>query len=98
MRLKKRKMQGEVVPVARNAMVRSGDRTEPPEIVTETGKAVLLVSSELPELIGMSDRILMLHDARIAGEFTRAEATPEKLMAAAMGQSTSHADNPHLGN
>ena len=55
--------------------------------LTETGKAVLLVSSELPELIGMSDRILMLHEGRIAGEFRRSEATQERLMAAALGTS-----------
>ena len=54
--------------------------------LTAEGKAVILVSSELPELIGMSDRILMLHEGRIGGEFTRAEASQEKLMAAAMGQ------------
>lgn len=54
--------------------------------LTAEGKAVILVSSELPELIGMSDRILMLHEGRIGGEFSRAEATQEKLMAAAMGQ------------
>ncbi len=53
--------------------------------LTEAGKAVILVSSELPELIGMSDRILMLNAGRIGGAFTRAEATQEKLMAAAMG-------------
>ena len=53
--------------------------------LTSEGKAVLLVSSELPELIGMSDRILMLHEGRIGGEFTRAEATQERLMEAAMG-------------
>ncbi len=53
--------------------------------LTDAGKAVLLVSSELPELIGMSDRILMLHDGRIGGTFTRADATPERLIAAAMG-------------
>jgi D-xylose transport system ATP-binding protein len=52
--------------------------------LTAEGKAVLLVSSELPELIGMSDRILMLCQGRIGGEFTRAEATQEKLMQAAM--------------
>lgn len=52
--------------------------------LTAEGKAVLLVSSELPELIGMSDRILMLCQGRIGGEFTRAEATQEKLMRAAM--------------
>lgn len=53
--------------------------------LTSEGKAVLLVSSELPELIGMSDRILMLHEGSIGGEFTRAEATQERLMEAAMG-------------
>jgi D-xylose transport system ATP-binding protein len=54
--------------------------------LTAAGKAVVLVSSELPELMGMSDRILMLHEGRIGGEFTKAEATQEKLLAAAMGQ------------
>jgi len=53
--------------------------------LTSAGKAVILVSSELPELIGMSDRILMLNEGRIGGSFTRTEATQEKLMAAAMG-------------
>jgi D-xylose transport system ATP-binding protein len=53
--------------------------------LTSEGKAVLLVSSELPELIGMSDRILILHEGRIGGEFTHAEATQERLMEAAMG-------------
>lgn len=52
--------------------------------LTAQGKAVLLVSSELPELIGMSDRILMLREGRIGGEFRREEATQEKLMQAAM--------------
>jgi D-xylose transport system ATP-binding protein len=54
--------------------------------LTDAGKAVVLVSSELPELIGMSDRILMLHEGRIGGEFKRDGATQEKLLAAAMGQ------------
>jgi D-xylose transport system ATP-binding protein len=53
--------------------------------LTAEGKAVILVSSELPELIGMSDRILMLHEGRVGGEFSRAEATQERLMEAAMG-------------
>ncbi len=54
--------------------------------LTDAGKAVVLVSSELPELMGLSDRILMLHEGRVGGEFTRTEATPEKLLAAALGQ------------
>ena len=53
--------------------------------LTDAGKAVVLVSSELPELMGMSDRILMLHEGRLGGEFLRADATPERLLAAAMG-------------
>jgi D-xylose transport system ATP-binding protein len=53
--------------------------------LTDAGKAVILVSSELPELMGLSDRIVMLHEGRIGGAFTRAEATQERLLAAAMG-------------
>jgi D-xylose transport system ATP-binding protein len=52
--------------------------------LTEKGLAVILVSSELPELIGMSDRIVMMRSGRVAGEFTRAEATQERLIAAAL--------------
>jgi D-xylose transport system ATP-binding protein len=55
--------------------------------LTAEGLAVILVSSELPELMGMSDRIVMLAEGRVGGEFTTAEATQEKLLAAAMGRS-----------
>ncbi len=54
--------------------------------LTEAGLAVVLVSSELPELLGMSDRILMMRQGRVAGEFPRAQATQERLIAAALGQ------------
>ncbi len=54
--------------------------------LTGEGRAVILVSSELPELMGMSDRIIMLSAGRIGGEFARGEFTPEKLLAAAMGR------------
>ena len=54
--------------------------------LTGDGKAIVLVSSELGELIGMSDRIVMLCEGRIGGVFTRAEATQERLLAAAMGR------------
>ena len=40
--------------------------------LTAEGEAVILVSSELPELMGMSDRVIMLHEGRIGGEFARA--------------------------
>ena len=49
------------------------------------GAAILMISSEMPEVLGMSDRILVMHAGRIAGEFTAAEATQEKLLAAALG-------------
>ncbi|QTN32423.1 sugar ABC transporter ATP-binding protein [Akkermansiaceae bacterium] len=52
--------------------------------LTEEGKAVVLVSSELPELIGMSDRIVMLAEGRVGGVFRREEATQERLLAAAI--------------
>jgi D-xylose transport system ATP-binding protein len=54
--------------------------------LSEQGQAIVLVSSELPELMAMSDRILMLHEGRIGGEFARGAATQEALLAAAMGQ------------
>jgi D-xylose transport system ATP-binding protein len=53
--------------------------------LTADGKAVILVSSELPELMGMSDRIIMLHEGRVGGEFTKTEYSQERLLAAAMG-------------
>ncbi|MBI4623710.1 MAG: sugar ABC transporter ATP-binding protein [Verrucomicrobia bacterium] len=52
--------------------------------LTDEGKAVILVSSELPELMGMSDRIIMLRGGQIGGEFTRGEATQEQLLHAAL--------------
>ena len=54
--------------------------------LTAAGKAIVLVSSELPELMGMSDRILMLCEGRVGGMFAREEATQERLLAAAMGR------------
>lgn len=53
--------------------------------LTDQGQAIVLVSSELPELMGMSDRILMLHDGRIGGQFERGAATQQALLSAAMG-------------
>jgi ribose transport system ATP-binding protein len=47
---------------------------------------ILIVSSELPELIGQCDRILTLHDGRISAEFERPEFREERILAAAMGQ------------
>ncbi|PYS86276.1 MAG: xylose ABC transporter ATP-binding protein [Acidobacteria bacterium] len=49
------------------------------------GLAIVLVSSELPEVLGLSDRVLVLYRGRIAAEFTRENATAEKVMTAATG-------------
>ena len=53
--------------------------------LVESGVAVIMVSSEMPELLGMSDRILVMHEGSIAAELSRQEATQEKVLAAAMG-------------
>jgi rhamnose transport system ATP-binding protein len=50
------------------------------------GMAILMISSELPEVLGMSDRILVMREGRMTGQFSRAEATQEKIMAAATAQ------------
>lgn len=52
----------------------------------QEGLSIILVSSEMPEVIGMSDRILVMHEGRISGEFARGQATQEVLMAAAVGK------------
>ncbi|MHC5225783.1 ribose ABC transporter ATP-binding protein RbsA [Ignatzschineria sp. LJL83] len=50
------------------------------------GLSVILVSSEMPEVLGMSDRILVMHEGKITAEFTHDEATQEKIMTAAVGK------------
>ena len=52
--------------------------------ITESGKGVLLVSSELPELMGMSDRVLILSAGRVGGEFSKQEYGQEAFLKAAM--------------
>ncbi|MGH7491505.1 MAG: sugar ABC transporter ATP-binding protein [bacterium] len=64
-----------------------GAKVEVYEIInklTEQGKAVVLVSSELLELMGMSDRMLILSNGRIGGSFAREQATQEAILTAAM--------------
>ena len=53
--------------------------------LAQNGVAIIMVSSEMPELLGMSDRILVMREGRITAEFSRADATEEKVLAAAMG-------------
>jgi rhamnose transport system ATP-binding protein len=49
------------------------------------GLAIIMVSSELPEILGMSDRVIVMREGRIAGEFSRNEMTAERLVRAAAG-------------
>ena len=49
------------------------------ELVAQ-GVAIIMISSELPEILGMSDRIYVMHDGRIKGEIARGEATQESVM------------------
>jgi ribose transport system ATP-binding protein len=50
------------------------------------GMAILMISSELPEVLGVSDRILVMREGRVVAELTRAEATQDRIMQAATGQ------------
>ncbi len=53
--------------------------------LAKSGKAILMISSELPEVLGMSDRILVMHEGRITGQITEPQnATQEQLLALAM--------------
>ncbi|MEO7715234.1 MAG: ATP-binding cassette domain-containing protein, partial [Capsulimonas sp.] len=49
------------------------------------GIGILMISSELPEVLGMADRILVINQGRVAGELSRDEATQEKVGALAVG-------------
>jgi rhamnose transport system ATP-binding protein len=65
------------------------------------GKAILLISSELEEVLSMSDRIVVMREGRITGEFKREEATQENVMTAATGgrdRSGSHNSREEVGD
>lgn len=53
--------------------------------LAERGVPIVLVSSDLPEVLGVSDRIVVMHEGRITGELSRGEATQEKVMQLATG-------------
>src|SRR5699024_12046916 len=44
------------------------------------GKSIIMISSEMPEILGMSDRVLVMHEGKQKGEILRDEATQEKIM------------------
>lgn len=51
----------------------------------QEGMAMIMISSEMPEILGMSDRILVMHKGRLKAEFNREDATQEKILASAIG-------------
>jgi rhamnose transport system ATP-binding protein len=74
-----------------------GAKAEVHRIISDlaaAGLGIVLISSELPEVLAMSDRILVLHEGRITTEIPRAEATEERVMFAATGQ---NAEETHSG-
>jgi rhamnose transport system ATP-binding protein len=69
-----------------------GTKAEVHRLLSEqaaAGVAVLMVSSELPEVLGMADRVLVMHEGRLTSEITRDEANEESVMFAATGQQAS---------
>jgi ABC-type sugar transport system ATPase subunit len=66
-----------------------GAKVEVHRIVSDlaaSGLGIIMISSDLPEVLAMSDRILVFHEGRITGEFDNAGATQERVMYAATGQ------------
>jgi ABC-type sugar transport system ATPase subunit len=52
--------------------------------LAKEGNSIIMISSELPEILGMSDRILVMREGRLTGELNREEATQEKILRYAM--------------
>lgn len=53
--------------------------------LADRGVAILMVSSDLPEILGVSDRVIVIHEGKLAGELDQKEATEEKIMKLATG-------------
>jgi rhamnose transport system ATP-binding protein len=71
-----------------------GAKVEVHRIISDlaaSGLGIILISSELPEVIAMSDRILVLHEGRLTAEISRTEATEERIMYAATGEASAPA-------
>ncbi|MFX0579363.1 sugar ABC transporter ATP-binding protein [Nocardia nepalensis] len=60
------------------------------EELAESGVAVLVISSELPEVLGLADRIVVMQHGRVTGELDRSEASEEAILALAMAADLSH--------
>jgi rhamnose transport system ATP-binding protein len=71
-----------------------GAKVEVHRIISDlaaAGLGIILISSDLPEVLAMSDRILVMHEGRLTAELDRADATEERVMFAATGQETASA-------
>lgn len=55
------------------------------DFLAKKGKSIIMISSEMPELLGMSDRIVVVHDGQVKGEFMRNECSQESLLECAIG-------------
>jgi len=74
-----------------------GAKVEVHRIVSElaaSGLGIILISSDLPEVIAMSDRILVLHEGRVTAEIPHDRATEERVMFAATGNMSDETDDP----
>ncbi len=74
-----------------------GAKAEIHTLMTELasrGTAILMISSELPEILGMSDRAAVIHDGTIVGLLGRSEATQSKLLALALGHAPTETSAP----
>jgi inositol transport system ATP-binding protein len=54
--------------------------------LAKAGKGIIMISSEMPEILSMSDRIIVMHEGKYSGELSREEATQEKVLQLATGQ------------
>jgi rhamnose transport system ATP-binding protein len=57
----------------------------------EQGLGVLMISSELPEILGMADRVVVIHEGRVTAQLAHAQMSEERIMAAALGQPAAEA-------
>ena len=65
-------------------------------LVAASGRAILVISSELPELIGLADRILVMAEGRIVGELSREKASEERILKLAMAENLGPIDEARI--
>ena len=63
-------------------------------LARDEGLAVVVISSDMQEVLRLADRILVMHEGRVTGEFTRANATQESVLTAALGNRATDESNP----